>query len=124
MIREAYIICKIFGNLDNETKEKWEFLFERGTTKFFEYGIINHFEDRGVLYINSATINDTQFNNKMLVYIHRLVKNKEDVVLASSIRGIRTLLDNGFEYDYVNELYIRGKEYYKQLAASRRGGRS
>jgi len=121
MIREAYIINQVFDDQSYEILQKWEEIFDKGETKFFEYGFVTHYVHEGVLYINSASIKDVQFSKRMLVYIYRLAKDHEDVVLASTVRNIRTLLDNGFEYDYVNELYIRGKLYYKQIAASRRG---
>ena len=120
MIKEAYIINKVFSDQPYEVMEKWEEIFDKGTTKFFEYGFVTHFKEDGVLYVNSASVDDTPFNTKMLVYILRLVKNEPDVVLGSTIRNIRTLLDNGFEYDYVNEIYIRGNKYYKQIAERRK----
>jgi len=120
MIKESYIICQIFKDRPVDVIEAWEELFDKGTTKFFEYGFITHFEEDGVLYINSASVKDVQFSRSMQVYMWRLVKGKEDVVISSSVRGIRTLLKLGFEYDYVNELYIKGTKYYKQIAEKRR----
>ena len=123
MIKEAYIICKIFENEPTANIMKWEQIFSLSETTFYEYGFVCTHEVDGIVYVNSATINDTPFTVRMLKHIHRAVRNKHDAVIASSIPNIRTLINNGFIYDELRQQYIRGTKYYKQLEASRRGER-
>jgi hypothetical protein len=111
MIREAYIIKQVFAGKSPELLQMWQEIFDKGTTKFFEYGFVTYFDEDGIRYVNSATVGDIPFSNKMLIYIYKVVKNKENVVLGSSIPGIRTLINYGFTYDPVNQLYIKGSKY-------------